>query len=100
MGLYNDAYRAVASAIDSLGKHDRGKYFEKPSAKAQKIQAQLEKYPTARVVEIEHALDEAAQQGLVGVEKHLVSVKAPQWLRIAEQPTPVIAVKPSFEPLD
>ena len=100
MGLYNDAYRAVASAIDSLGKHDRGKYFEKPSAQAQKVQAQLEKYPTAKVVEIEHALNEAAQQDLVAVEKQLVSVSAPPWLRIEEQPTPVIAVKPSFDPLD
>ncbi len=100
MGLYNDGYRAVAAAIDTLGKHNRGRYFEKPSATAQKIQTQLEKYPTAKVVDIEHALDEAAQQDLVGVDKHLVSVRAPDWLRITELPTPVIAVKPRFDPLD
>ncbi len=101
MGIYNDAYRAVASGIDTLGKHERGKYYEwKPSAQGGRIQAQLEKYPTAKVVEIEHALDEAAQQDLVGVEKHLVSVSPPEWLRIPEKPTPVIAVKPRFDPLD
>lgn len=100
MGIYNDAYRAVSAAIDSLGRHDRGKYFHKPSAQAQRIQDQLERFGTVKVVEIEHALDEAAQQDLLGVDRHLVSVKPPEWLRINEANAPVIAVKPSFEPLD
>ncbi|MEK8172423.1 hypothetical protein NKH77_33850 [Streptomyces sp. M19] len=42
MGLFNDAYEAVAEAILTVGRHDRAPYYYKPSAKAQKIQAQLE----------------------------------------------------------
>ncbi|MFJ5303775.1 hypothetical protein [Streptomyces sp. NPDC088350] len=61
---------------------------------------QLEKYPTAKVVDIENALDEAAQQHLVEVKQQLVSVEAPEWLHINELRTPVIAPRPQFEPLD
>ena len=100
MGLFNDAYWAVAAAVCTLGKHERPPYFMKPSAKAQRVQQQLEKYPTAKVLEIEHALDEAAQQDLVTVDKRLVSVEAPPWLHMNEALTPVIAPKPRFERLD
>ncbi|CAO5187123.1 hypothetical protein FAIPA1_610003 [Frankia sp. AiPs1] len=72
----------------------------KPSAKAQRLQEQLEKYPTARVQDIEAALNDAAQQHLIGVSHRLVSVEAPAWLHINEQRTPVTAPKPSFERLD
>lgn len=100
MGLFNDAYEAVAEAIYTLGKHDRGLYFYKPTPMGQRLQEQLEKYPTAKVVEIEHALNEAAQQDLVGVEKRLVSVDAPPWLHLNAARVATIAPKPRFEPLD
>ena len=100
MGLFNDAYWSVAAAVCTLGKHIRPPYYLKPSAKGGRLQVQLEKYPTAKVVDIEHALDEAAQQGLVQVEHTLVSVEAPPWLHLNETRTPVIAAKPSFERLD
>lgn len=99
MGLFNDAYSAVAQAICTLGKHERPAYFLKPSAKAQRVQEQLEKYPTARVVDIEGALDEAAQKDLIDVKHQLVSVKPPSWLHMTEKATPVIAPKPKFEKL-
>jgi len=100
MGLFNDAYSAVAQAICTLGKHERPPYFLKPSAKAQRVQAQLEKYPTARVVDIEGALDAAAQQNLLDVEHKLVSVKPPPWLHMVEKQEPIIAPKPTFDKLD
>jgi hypothetical protein len=102
MGLFNDAYEAVAEAIITVGKHDRNAYYYKPSPMAQRIQAQLEskKMTTAKVVDIEDALNDAAQQNLVGVQQRLVSVDAPTWLRINAKVTPVIAAKPSFEKLD
>ncbi len=100
MGLFNDAYSAVAQAICTLGKHDRPPYFLKPSATAERVQTQLEKYPTARVVDIEAALDEAAQQDLLDVEHKLVSVKPPPWLHMVEKQEMVIAPKPTFEKLD
>ncbi|WP_078325168.1 hypothetical protein [Mycobacteroides salmoniphilum] len=100
MGLFNDAYEAVAEAILTVGKHDRAPYYYKPSAKAQKIQLQLEKYGKVTVVEILGALDEAAQQNLIAVDRKLMSVEAPSWLHINEQRTPVIAPRPSFEKLD
>ena len=100
MGLFNDAYWSVAAAICTLGKHVRPPYYLKPTAKGQRLQAQLEKYPTAKVLEIEAALDEAAQQHLVGVEHKLLSVEAPPWLHINEQRTSVIAPRPVFESLD
>lgn len=100
MGLFNDGYEAVAEAIITLGKHDRAVYWYKPTPMAQRIQAQLEKYPTAKVLDIEHALDEASQQKLLGVERQLVSVGAPGWLHLNAARTSVIAPKPSFERLD
>ena len=100
MGLFNDAYWSVASAVYTIGKQDRPPYYMKPSVKGQKVAEQLVKYPTAKVIEIEHALDEAAQQNLVGVETKLVSVEAPDWLHINEKRTPIIAPKPHFEALD
>lgn len=99
MGLFNDAYEALAEAIYTLGKHERGPYFYKPTPMGRRLQEQLEKYPTAKVIDIENALDEAAQQGLVGVEHQLVSVDAPDWLHLNEARMPVIAPKPKFEPL-
>jgi hypothetical protein len=100
MGLFNDAYAAVAEAIYKLGKHTQSKYWMKPSAKAQRMQAQLEKYGPVPVREIEHALDEAAQQNLLHVEQQLVSVHAPSWLHLGKASPRVIAPKPKFERLD
>ncbi|WP_368834163.1 hypothetical protein [Mycobacterium intracellulare] len=100
MGLFNDAYEAVAEAILTVGKHDRAPYYYKPSAKAQKIQLQLEKYGKVKVVDILDALNEAAQQNLIAVDRKLLSVEAPAWLHINEKRTPVIAPRPSFEKLD
>lgn len=100
MGLFNDGYEAVAEAILTVGKHDRGLYFYKPSAKAQKIQAQLEKYATVKVVDILSALNEAAQQNLISVDKKLMSVEAPDWLSINEARAHILAPRPSFEKLD
>ncbi len=100
MGLYNDAYWAVAQSIYTVGKHERPPYYMKPSVKGLLMSEQLEKYPTAKVSDIEDALNEAAQQGLVTVEHELVSVEAPEWLHINELRTKVIAPRPSFVPLD
>lgn len=100
MGLFNDAYSSVAAAVCTLGKHERPPYYLKPTAKGERLQAQLEKYPTAKVEEIEHALDEAAQQHLISVDHKLLSVQAPDWLHINETRTPIIAPRPRFERLD
>ncbi|MFT4043198.1 MAG: hypothetical protein QM673_08560 [Gordonia sp. (in: high G+C Gram-positive bacteria)] len=100
MGLFNDAYEAVAEAILTVGKHDRAPYYYKPSAKAQKIQSQLEKYGKVKVIDILDALNEAAQQNLIAVDRKLMSVEAPEWLHINETRSPVIAPRPSFEKLD
>jgi len=100
MGLFNEGYMAVAGAVCTLGKHERPPYYTKPSAKAQRVQEQIEKYPTATVVDIVAALDEAAQQNLVEVDHQLVSVAAPPWLHIMERDTSVIAPRPRFEKLD
>ncbi|MFI2338408.1 hypothetical protein ACH474_33980 [Nocardia rhamnosiphila] len=100
MGLFNDAYEAVAEAILTVGRHDRAPYYYKPSAKAQKIQKQLEKNAQVKVVEILDALNEAAQQNLINVDRKLLSVDAPSWLHINETRTPVIAPRPTFERLD
>lgn len=99
MGIFNDAYGAVAEAICTLGRHERGQYWAKPSALAQRIQLQLEKYGTARVVDIIDSLNEAAQQNLVNVAHQLVSVAAPPWLHITERSPVIIAPKPRFERL-
>lgn len=40
-------------------------YWTKPSAKAERLQAQLEKYAKTKVIDIECALNEAAQQDLI-----------------------------------
>ncbi|MDN3478836.1 hypothetical protein [Curtobacterium sp. APC 4022] len=99
MALFHDGFQAVAEAMDTLGKMSRGKYYAKPSVAGQKMQAQLEKYPTAKVVDIVAALDEIAQQQLIGVSTKLVSVEAPDWLLLKEKAPKVITAKPSFEPL-
>lgn len=100
MGLFNDAYEAVAEAIITVGRHDRNAYYYKPSAKAQKIQKQLEKYSNVKVVELVDALNDAAQQNLIRVDRRLLSVEAPSWLHMNEKRTPVIAPRPSFAKLD
>jgi len=99
MGLFHDGFQAVAEAMDTLGKMPRGKYYAKPSVAGQKLQMQLEKYPTARVVDVVDALNEIAQQNLIGVSHKLVSVEAPDWLVLKEKAPRVIAPRPSFEPL-
>lgn len=100
MGLFNDAYHAVARAICTLGKQPQPPYFIKPSAKAQIIQEQIEKYPDALAVEIEDALNEAAQQDLVTQSHKLVSVNAPDWLHIKAMAPKIISPKPKFIKLD
>jgi hypothetical protein len=101
MGLFNDAYEAVAAAICTLGKHDPAPYYLKPSAKGQKVQAQLEKYATTKVLEVADALNDAAQTNLIKVEHQLVAVAAPDWLLLPEETHPaVVAPKPKFEKLD
>jgi hypothetical protein len=100
MGLFNDAYHAVARAICTLGKQEQPPYFIKPSAKAQKIQEQIEKYPDAKALEIEDALNEAAQQDLVSSSHKLVSVNAPDWLHVKAMAPKIISPKPKFMKLD
>lgn len=101
MGLFNDGYQAVGRAMCTLGRQTPPTYWTKPSAKAQRVQAQLEKYPTAKVIEVEGALNEAAQQDLISSQHRLVSVEAPAWLHLPERKTtPVLAPKPSFVKLD
>jgi hypothetical protein len=99
-GLFKDAYGAVGGALCKLGQHPLPVYWARPSATAERIREQLEQYPTARVLDLEAALDEAAQQNLVGVQNRLISVEAPPWLHIVERRPPVVAPKPSFERLD
>lgn len=100
MGLFNDAYHAVARAICTLGKQEPPPYFINPSAKAQKIQKQLEAYPDARAIEIEDALNEAAQKDLVVSTHRLVSVNAPDWLHVKAMAPRIISPKPKFIKLD
>ena len=100
MGLYNDAYHAVARAICTLGKQIPPHYYIRPSAKAQKIQEQIEKYPDAKVLDIEDALNEAAQQDLVVESKKLIGVNAPEWLHIKQMAPKIISPKPKFVRLD
>lgn len=100
MGLFNDAYHAVARAICTLGKQSQPPYFIKPSAKAQKIQEQLERYPDAKALEIEDALNEAAQQDLVNSIHKLVNVNAPDWLHIKALAPKIVSPKPKFIKLD
>jgi hypothetical protein len=100
MGLFNDAYQAVGRAMCTLGKQPAPTYWAKPSAKAQRVQEQMEKYPDAFVFEIEAALDEAAQQDLVSNQQRLVSVNAPDWLHIKAMAPKLISPKPKFVKLD
>jgi len=101
MGLFNDGYQAIGRAMCTLGRQTPPIYWTKPSAKAQRLQDQLEKYPTAKVQDLEHALNEAAQQELLTSEHRLVSVQAPGWLHLPERKqTQVVAPKPRFDKLD
>ena len=100
MGLFNDAYHSVARAICFLGKQEAPPYYIKPSAKAQKVQEQIQKYPDAKALEIEDALNEAAQQDLVFSRHRLVSVNAPDWLHVKAMAPKIISPKPKFVKLD
>jgi hypothetical protein len=96
MGLYNDAYHAVARAILRLGKQIEPPYFIKPTPMAQRIQDQIEKYPDALISDIEDALNEAAQQDLVISSHKLLSVNAPDWLHVKQLAPIIISPKPKF----
>ena len=96
MGLYNDAYHAVARAILKLGKQIQPPYFIKPTPMAQRIQEQIEKYPDALINDIEEALNEAAQQDLVISSHKLMSVNAPDWLKVKQLAPTIISPKPKF----
>ena len=100
MGLYNDAYMAVGRAMCTLGKQPHPPYYTKPSAKAQRVQMQLEKYPDAKILEIEDALNQAAQQNLIKAQTQLIGVNAPNCLHIKQKAPIIVAPKPSFEKLD
>ena len=100
MGLFNDAYMAVGRAICTLGKQEPPPYYTKPSAKAQKVQSQMEKFGSAPVLEIKSALDEAAQQRLITTQDQLVSVNAPNWLHLKQLAPRIITAKPKFEKLE
>jgi poly-gamma-glutamate capsule biosynthesis protein CapA/YwtB (metallophosphatase superfamily) len=98
--LFNDAYNAIALAVCTLGKQNKPAYYTKPSAKARRLQEQLEKYPSVKVVEIEAALNEAAQQDLVSSKTRLVSVNPPSWLHLKKMAPKALAPKPKFVKLD
>lgn len=100
MGLFDDAYRAVGRAICTMGRHTPPPYYTKPSAKAVVLQEQLEKYHDVKVLEVEGALNEAAQQELTVTDKRLVGVNPPEWLHMKELAPKIIAPKPSFVKLD
>jgi hypothetical protein len=100
MGLFNDAYHAVARAMCTLGKQPTPPYYTKPSAKAQKLQEQLEKHPDAKANEIEDALNDAAQQSFVTESHRLISVNAPDWLHIKQKAPKLFSPKPKFAKLD
>ncbi len=82
------------------GKQHKPAYYTKPSAKGQRLQEQLERYPSAKVVDIEGALNEAAQQDLVSAQTKLVAVDAPPWLHIKQMAPKLVAPKPKFVKLD
>lgn len=100
MGLYNDAYHAVARAVLTIGKQPVPPYYIKPSAKGQKLQEQIQKYPDAPILDIEDALDQAAQQNLVVASHKLLGVNAPNWLHVKQMAPKVISPKPKFIDLD
>ena len=97
MGLFNDAYVAVARALCHIGKQPEPTYWTKPSAKAQRVEEQIEKYPSAKVIDIEGALNEAAQQDLIKADSRLVSVNAPHWLHMKQLAPKVISPRPRFD---
>ena len=100
MRLFNDGYLALAKAIYTLGKHSPIAYFAAhPTVPAQSIQAKLERYGDALVLEVEDALNSAAQQDLVQNETKLVSVNAPDWLHIKQLAPRIICPKPIFAKL-
>jgi hypothetical protein len=100
MGLFSDAYHAVGRSMCALGKQDPPPYYVKPSAKAQRMQDQIEKYPDAFVIDIEGGLNDAAQQDLLDQKHKLVSVNAPDWLHIKQMATTLVCPKPKFYKLD
>lgn len=100
MGLFNDAYNAVARSICTLGRQPVPPYYVKPSAKAQRVEEQLVKYPDALVIEIEAALNEAAQQDLVSASSKLVGVNAPNWLHLKQKAPRILSPKPKFAKLE
>lgn len=100
MGLFNDAYHAVARAMCALGKQPTPPYYTKPSAKAQRLQEQLERYPDAKVVDIEDALNDASQHAFVTETHRLISVNAPDWLHIKQKAPKLFSPKPKFVKLD
>ena len=99
MGLFNDAYHAVARAMLTLGKMPQPPYFVKPTPSAQRIQEQLERFGDAKAVEVEDALNEAAQQDLVGINHRLIGVNAPDWLHIKQMAPKILSPKPRFSPI-
>lgn len=99
MGMFNDGYHAVMRALVSIGKQSAPPYWIKPSAKAQRVMEQLIKFEGAKVLEIEDALNNAAQQNLVGIKSQLVGVNAPDWLHIKQLAPKIISPKPSFTKL-
>lgn len=100
MGLFNDGYHAVARVLLTLGKLPQPEYWIKPSAKAQRLMDQMLKYENSTALDVEEALNEAAQQDLISQTHQLVSVNAPHWLHIKEMATQIISPKPSFTKLD
>lgn len=100
MGLFNDGYHAVMRAMCAIGKQTPPPYWVKPSAKAQRVMEQLQKYEAAKVLEVEDALDSAAQQELIGINHRLVGVNAPDWLHMKALAPKIISPKPSFVKLD
>ncbi|MDP1028279.1 hypothetical protein Q5H91_13725 [Sphingomonas sp. KR1UV-12] len=96
MGMFNDAYHAVMRAMVAIGKQNPPPYWIKPSAKAQRLLDQMMKFEGAKVLEIENALDAAAQQDLIGIDNRLVGVNAPDWLHIKQLAPKIISPKPSF----
>jgi hypothetical protein len=84
----------------TLGKQPTPPYYTKPSAKAQKLQEQLEKHPDAKANEIEDALNDAAQQSFVTESHRLISVNAPDWLHIKQKAPKLFSPKPKFAKLD
>jgi hypothetical protein len=100
MGIFNDAYHAVARSMCTLGKQPTPPYYTKPSAKAQKLQEQLEKYPDATVLDVEDALNQASQHSFVTETHRLISVNAPDWLHIKQKAPKLFSPKPKFVKLD